>query len=290
MNPLILSLILVTGAITSYTDLKHRKIKNAHLAVIFFISLLLYIFLFVFKSPFAAQDLKLSALNMLLAVLVSLFFFGTKRWAGGDAKLFILYSFIISADPRAGFLRLPTLTLFINTFLMGAVILFPIQLAKNGADILTSLFRSDFYRRLARTFLFILSISWILYLFIATLHLNNNVFMTFSLSYLFYAVFYRYFSRAGFLAFLSIVVSGLLLRILLEPASVTPVNILITFKRTFVFSCFFYILDILSCDKTKDRKLEERMPFAPFMFIGAVLSQTVFLTKVMQLFLFLQKL
>jgi len=251
--------------------------------------LLLYIVLFVFKSPFAAEDLKISALNILLAVIISLSFFAAGLWAGGDAKLFILYSFIISVNPRAGFLKLPSLTLFINTFLLGAMILYPIQLARNGGNILASFFKRDFYRRILRTFLFTFSIIWLLYLLIAAAHLNNNVFITFSLTYLFYAFSYKYFFRAGGLSFLAMVLAGLLLRILLEPSSVSSASFLVTFKRTSVFSCFFYTLDILSRDKSKNKELEERMPFAPFMFAGAILSQTSFLTKVMDLFLFLQR-
>ena len=118
-------LIAVTGALTIYTDVKEGKIKNAHLAAILAATIALYC---VFIAT-GALKLSLTIITNALAGLVLGFILYTLHtWKAGDAKLFFLYSLLLTQNKNSYVLLLPCFALFANIFLISFIALIPLSL------------------------------------------------------------------------------------------------------------------------------------------------------------------
>ncbi|MBD3202664.1 hypothetical protein GF327_00055 [Candidatus Woesearchaeota archaeon] len=114
--------IILIGIITSYQDLKYRKIKNKWTLVglIYSILSLLAVTLYLaYKNvDLNTQYITVFFTNILISFALGFFFWLIKLWTAGDAKLFLMYSALVPLSvyewgPSGNF---PAYILLINTF------------------------------------------------------------------------------------------------------------------------------------------------------------------------------
>ena len=115
MELLFLSLIFFVGLITSYTDIKHNKIKNRDLLIAFFIFIILLIFSHVKYNFF---NYVFIFVNFFIALIVGFLLFYFEFWKAADAKLFSLYALLIPVGFYSNNLYglFPSFSILINTF------------------------------------------------------------------------------------------------------------------------------------------------------------------------------
>ena len=90
-QPVLLSIIVVFGIWTSYTDLKKGVIKNYSVLLLIMTAIFLNIF---FIKTFVTNPLT-SGINIILAVIVGVLLWLAGLWSAADAKLFIAFSFLL---------------------------------------------------------------------------------------------------------------------------------------------------------------------------------------------------
>jgi hypothetical protein len=143
---LILPIILIIGLIVIYQDFKDGKILNKWIKLGLFLGLVYYFLLIIITVlgyfdvlsidyyPFEYYGYVL--LNTLIAFILGFILWYFKLWAGGDAKLFTLYAFLIPLlFYSASFYKIfPGLNLLINIilpifiYLIIKMLLYPLQL------------------------------------------------------------------------------------------------------------------------------------------------------------------
>src|SRR5208337_2339158 len=88
---LFLSLILIIGLLTTFTDLKSKKIYNQHLAI----GAVAGLAAGAYTAVFGHEDVLYHCVNCLVAFGIGFVLHRTALWKGGDAKLFMLYAFLM---------------------------------------------------------------------------------------------------------------------------------------------------------------------------------------------------
>ncbi len=103
INALFLPIVILLGVVTSYEDFRYGKIRNKWIISGFILGSVAYAGLFVanyFASvpAISVYYFSLVSANFVEAVFISFFIWKYDFWAAGDAKLFIVYSFLIPLD------------------------------------------------------------------------------------------------------------------------------------------------------------------------------------------------
>ncbi len=280
-------LIIFTGILTTITDITEHKIKNKHLLFISLVGIFLYIILFIKK------ELKFS-LNMLLNPFVSLIIgfilYKNNLWRAGDGKLFFIYSLLLPLNKYSSILPFSCFTLFLNTFLIAFLFILP-SVIKNflkNKEIFKKLISKKTFLYFGRIFLITFCLSWMIRPLLYKLHLEKNIFFNFILLYTGYSFIRSSFKKIKnkFISFYIILIA-LILRYLLFPESLSITSIINYLKYLFSYSLIIYLLK----DKSiLDKTFQKRVPFAPFMFIGALLTNTDFLKWVLKTLAYLKRL
>ncbi|MCX6744493.1 MAG: prepilin peptidase, partial [Candidatus Parcubacteria bacterium] len=143
---LFIVLILIIGIIICYEDFKSGKIRNKWIKLGLILGLIYYIISLVITILGNSEVINISyypfgyflsvLLNTLLTFIVAFTLWHFKLWAGGDAKLFTLYAFLIPLDFYSNWQLpyWPSLTLLINIilpifiYLLIRFLLYPIRL------------------------------------------------------------------------------------------------------------------------------------------------------------------
>jgi hypothetical protein len=122
MDFLLLPIIFILGAVTSLDDLRIGKVKNKYLiygiagGIICYVLLTVKIIFFHAPNSFpVAIFLK----NVAISCLVSFFIWYFGFWSAGDAKLFMLFSFLVPLDyygPSYPIPNFPSFILLANAF------------------------------------------------------------------------------------------------------------------------------------------------------------------------------
>jgi len=140
MNYLVLPIILIIGLIITFGDLKEGKIKNKWIKFGLIIGFTIYLFniicLLIIKQDIAWQNYEYILWNTLIAFIFGFVLWHFKLWAGGDAKLFTLYVFLLPLNFYSNwyFKYWPALALLINIclpifiYLLIKMLFYPIQL------------------------------------------------------------------------------------------------------------------------------------------------------------------
>jgi Flp pilus assembly protein protease CpaA len=273
--------MMITGTITSLSDINAKKIKNIHLFSIGVVTLFFYSWTFLFfKTSYTTQ-----LLSALIATAIGVLLFFSKSWRPGDAKLFIVYALLMPPCGYEQLLPYPCLPLFINTFLSGLIFLVPsliISAFVHRDQLLKDIISTNTSYNLLRSFLIIISLSWITSPLLTMLKIHNHVLLSIIMIYIFSSLINR-FARSLKrypLAAAAIFIAGLYLRLCFAPEFFTFKNILVFFINTFAYSLAFLVLN-RTITNTKDS--QDRVPFAPFLFMGCLLSYTPFLSYVFRI-------
>jgi len=143
INYLTVPIILIIGLIITFGDLKEGKIKNKWIKFGLIIGFTIYLFniicLLIIKQDIAWQNYEYILWNTLIAFIFGFVLWYLKLWAGGDAKLFTLYVFLIPLNFYSNwyFKYWPAMALLINItfpifiYLIIKMLLYPIQLILN---------------------------------------------------------------------------------------------------------------------------------------------------------------
>jgi len=115
-------LILAIGVFTSFTDIKSKKIYNHYLTI----GAVGGLAAVVFTAVWAHENILFHFINSLIAFLGGAFFYRIGVWKGGDAKLFMLYAFLMPALPRGLLLFSSAVNLFACSFIVAMIIMMPI--------------------------------------------------------------------------------------------------------------------------------------------------------------------
>ncbi|MBW3022895.1 prepilin peptidase [Candidatus Woesearchaeota archaeon] len=188
-------IILFTGTITSYSDIKYGKIKNSHLLIALTAACILYLFSIIFDSQstlFLVYPLIFSAASLIIGFV--LWYFGIL--GGGDAKLFAVYSFItpISVYKMVTVSYAPFLEIAINAFTIGIAYLFIHAILKTTLKQKIKSIKEIFsIKSILLYILMIFGLSWVLR--IAFAGIFENLFMVSLAIYLIYFLLYRFLSK-----------------------------------------------------------------------------------------------
>ena len=280
MNIYFYILIFLTGILTIYTDIRERKIKNIHLLIVWCTAFLLYCILFL------SGNLKISPhliLNPIAGLIIGFLFYLSGLWKAGDAKLFFTYSLLLPNNLYSSLLPLSCFTLFINTFLISFLFLLPLLIygiIHNKTKIFNKTTLKGARLFFGQIFLITLCISWVAQPAIAFLPFKNNIFLTFIFLFGGYSIIFKFISIIrNRPLILVIIITGLALRYIAMPDFFSFDNIFNYLKYTLLYSTIFYILsNVISLKEKKPI----RIPFSPFIFLGALLANTRFLLWIIE--------
>jgi Flp pilus assembly protein protease CpaA len=282
-NIIFFSIILLTGALTVSTDLMKKKIYNNHLVI----GAVLCLAGIIYASVWERENILFHIVNGLIALVIGLCLYRFDLWRGGDAKLFTLYAFLMPPLQREHTLLSGSVNLFACSFITGAIILTPIfikDIILNYNVMVNHLLpakkRKDLFNSIRITIFF----SWIIfpvYYFARVMHLPL---ISLVVTYLIFYLAYHYLRKIiwpFYIVFLSSgVIFGLLMRLWLAPESLSWGALAYSVVKIGLFSTFsaglYTALNLL-------KEYHDRVPFAPLLFIGCVLSYTSFLARLIQL-------
>ncbi len=279
-----LSIILIIGILTTFTDLKSKKIYNQHLAI----GAILGVIAASYTIIFMHENILFHIINGLVAFLIGFLLHRSALWRGGDSKLFTLYAFLMPPPVYSQILFPSVLNLFACSFIAGTIILSPIfikDIIINHNVIVNALFLPAKRQALFQAIMRISFFSCVLFPFYYLARITNPIII---LTIMYIVFSWRYdkvktyyiieFLKKNLIVFSIGFVFGLLMRLWLSPHSLsysalTRYIIMVTLSTT-ISTCIY-----TTFNHFKD--YQERVPFAPLLFIGCILSYTPFLQKLM---------
>lgn len=276
MNPYFYFLILITAILTIKTDISEKKIYNSHLRLVGILTLLGYLIVFISqKSPISFSNF---IINSTLSLFIGFAFYFKDMWRAGDAKLFFIYSLLIATKKTNPVIPIACVELFFNMFLLGSLFLIPsilITTVKKRNTLLTNLSIKNIINSIIKTFMVTLGLSWLVFPILHVFEIKNSIFINSLIIYLSFRLLYKAFSDIANITMCVLVfLTGFMLRFVLIPKSITIYQLFIYLKTIIMFSLIYYPVRIFI--ETEKEKIN-RVPFAPFMFLGAILSYTGFL-------------
>jgi Flp pilus assembly protein protease CpaA len=282
-------LILVIGALTTYTDLKDKKIYNVHLIIIAVLGL----FATAYASIVRHDHVLFHYINGIAAFVIGLLLHRSAIWRGGDAKLFALFAFLMPL-PEYNHILLPgAIDLFACSFLAGMIVLAPvfikdilINYKAIWADLSLPAKRMAIFDAIGTVFVS----SWVLFPFLYLARITDPVILL-MVSYLFFNWGYSIkkgfkegyiieFIRKKSLKLSILFLFGLSMRFWLAPGSLS-FHALSGFVVRITLAAALSTFIRTTFDHFKD--YQERVPFAPLLFIGCLLSYTPFLIRLIQM-------
>jgi len=281
------ALILITGTFSIYTDITQRKIKNKHLVIISIAAFVLYsIGLFTGKlNPSPSLFL-----NPVIGLITGFTLYAASLWKAGDAKLFFVFSLLLPTNQYSAILPFSCFVLFMNIFLMSFIFILPSflkNIINNKEKIIKEVVSKTALRYFGQIFMITFAISWIIRPALSLLALENNLFLNFTLLYLGYLSIFRFINKIKSKVLVALMfAAGLILRVVIMPESFSLTHLASYIKYLLSFSLVFYILRIvMRLEETR----QKRIPFAPFMFVGAILSNTDFLWWAIKVITYLRR-
>ena len=130
MDAFSIPFILLLGIVTSYSDMKHKKIRNKWIIASFFYSAFILavtsIYVYTKEGMPNLSYYSLFAINILSALFFGVMLWLSGMWSAGDAKLFLAYSALIplSTYKWGSIGTFPSFIILINTFTPAFVFFF----------------------------------------------------------------------------------------------------------------------------------------------------------------------
>ncbi len=276
-----LYIILTVGLLTASTDFWQKKIYNIHLILGAGLGLIAAWYTLLITPKIIISHLADGGLALLIGWLLYHF----NLWRGGDAKLFVLYAFLMPPLEHGTSLFSGTIRLFACSFIAGVIILMPLfikDIASNYNTVIDKLLSPQKRKTLFAAIRITIFFSWILfpvYHFALIVHIPA---IYLAITYLVFYLSQRFLIkiRANYIIIGSGITFGFLMRLWLNPHSlywpVLPYSILKIGLFSALSACIYATLDLF-------KEHHDRVPFAPLLFTGCVLSYTPFLTWIMRL-------
>lgn len=281
-NLVFASIILLIGILTINSDLQSQRIYNNHLII----GGILGTLALVYTALCLNENIALHILNALIAFIIGFLLHRFNLWKGGDAKLFTLYALLMPTLNQDYPSNSSVINLFVCSFIAGTLILIPLLIIDtlvHYKTVIQDLMSSEKRKGTVISFKITIFCMWVIFPFyslIKATHLPNFslmlTFITFNLAHRFLRKNIKISNVIALGGFLF----GLLLRLWINPHSLAwPILINSIFKiglLSMLSACIFTTLHHLS-------KYKDRIPFAPLLLTGCVLSYTPFLTWIMHL-------
>jgi Flp pilus assembly protein protease CpaA len=275
------------GAVTCVTDSLYRKIINSHLFSALILILSAYVGVMVADEIPGRMSLFL--LNAVAGFTIGYVLFFTESWGGGDGKLFFVYSLLVPENPAyAQMLPLPAFVLFVDTFIAAFLILMVFAACSwvgsfHGKKSIGPVRFFPETKRFAGLFLvtlvYALALNW---LFVLLMNVAARfsipplaMLVIFYLTFMFLNKVLGWVWQKSHVVFWTLLAASLAVQGILNPAFYFN-----RFTPWFLFYFVTYILLQRGVNSSIKNKKNPFMPFALFMFIGALLSQTDFLSMV----------
>lgn len=287
MNIYLYILIGITAILSITTDIFEKKIKNIHLLIVSSAAIILYCILFILGKlnitlPFI--------LNPFVALAVGFTLYIANLWKAGDAKLFFTYSLLLPVNKYSSVLPFSCFVLFLNTFVISFLFILPFFFKNIIIDrntIIKEIFSKKTLAYFGKIVMITFGISWIIRPILSFFPLKDNIFLNFTLLYTSYLLVYKFINKIKHKSIIiSVFIVGFLLRYIFMPGSFSSANMIRYFKYILGYSTILYILRTII---TLGEKKPQRIPFAPFIFLGILLSNTNFLWWVMKTLTYLRR-
>lgn len=276
------SLILFIGVLTTFTDLQSKKIYNQHLAIVAVLGLIAT----AYNAVFLHADIVFQLTNGLVAFLIGFVLHRAELWRGGDAKLFALYAFLMPPPISKPILFHSAISLFACSFIAGTIILLPVfikDIIVNRKTIITDLCSPIKGQAIFNGVGMAILYSWLFFPLFYFARLTSPIF---NLTFMFLIFSSKYnpmrdvkshlvirFIKKHYPKIFICVVFGYLFRFLLAPETLTY-HALINYIVMIMIYTTVSICIHTTLSHFKDYK--ERVPFAPLLFLGCLLSYTPF--------------
>ena len=285
-----LSIIMIIGVLTTFTDLKSKKIYNQHLAI----GATLGVAALIYSGVFKHENILIHIICGIVAFIAGFILHRFDVWRGGDAKLFAIYSFLMPPPDFSHNTFYSPIALFANSFITGTIILLPGFLKDiiiHREKIMKGLFSTATLQAFFNGVVCAVFYSWVFFPFFYILRLTSPIVIS---SFIFLIVssqykvkkqqdnknFFKNLIKNIYIEVIGGFIIGYLSRLLLAPNSLSFAALqyqiilitLSTITSLFIYSIFLHFKDY-----------EERIPFAPLLFIGCMLSYTPFATWIAHL-------
>lgn len=287
-SQIFLGIILILGILTASTDLWQKKIYNIHLIIGTGLGLIGAWHALLIDPKIIVPHLA----NGCLAFLIGWLLYHLKIWRGGDAKLFGLYAFLMPPPGQGAIPFSSVFFLFACSFIIATIIIMPIfikDIILNYGSIAKNIWaRRDAIFQGATTSIFF---SWIIFPIYYIAEVTSPIIIL-TISYFMFIWGYHYdgkevqkhyminFLKKKYIELSSGILFGFLIRLWLAPNSLSWAILIHSILKIGIFTtvsvCIYTALEHL-------KEYRERVPFAPLLFVGCVLSYTSFLTWVMRL-------
>ena len=274
--------IFLSGTLTSLTDLRHRKIYNIHLLI----GAILGIGTVIYSQFWFNESIAPHFLNGLIAFVIGFVCYHFGLWKGGDAKLYTLLAFLMppvikeyTVLPEAGLL-------FICSFIVSTAILIPV-LVKDMASNYKAAIKSIDIKELIIVSRTTMYVSWGLFplYHFAIIALKWHVHSAIVSLVITYGIFYltdRFIKKieANYIIYILVIASGLFMRFWLTPQPISWADLAISTSRILFFILLSAYIQFIN---KHIKKYKDRIPFAPMLLIGCILSYTPFILWVTRL-------
>lgn len=277
-------IIIALGIYSSYTDIRFKIIKNKHLFLALAFGIIIYIYLILSNKISIDRNWTL---NILISFFIGLLLYLTDIWGAGDAKLFVVLCFLMPRLYSPQILPFPCVIIFMNIFLLsllGVLFISLGQIIKRGNIIFKEIFSVKTLKRILYSFLVIFSISWVVPILIKPLGSYLTPLLLILTMYFSYLLVYNLLRKLEneYLVF-GVFAAGLAARFLCQPAAFSLPKLSVYFKNIFYYTFIFYVLSMVFELNKKQDEDGDIIAFAPFMLIGALMSNTDFIYWVMQI-------
>ncbi|HNX82359.1 MAG TPA: prepilin peptidase [Candidatus Omnitrophota bacterium] len=265
--------ILSIGIVSCISDLRSRYISNTALLLGLIYAIFVYMYFFYIGPPLLS--LKLYLTSNLFAILLSFILYKNKLWGAGDAKLFIVFSFLSISQKNAALFKLPSISLFINTFLL-SLLFFSIFAIWKIKEVLptTKLDYKEMLKPIPDTLITIFSFSWIIWLGVNKLAFQSPL-INMAILWLFYQLTNTILKkvRNKMCPLVIILLTSTITRYFVQPhIFLTPTIFFNYIRISLQITCIFLFADLLFKKMSSPMSgiPSTRIPFAPLLFLGAI--------------------
>lgn len=281
---LLYPVILTLGFATSYTDIKFKKIKNIHLFLAVPLGLSAHVYLI--STHQTALNINFGW-NLLIGFGIGMLLYLTDTWGAGDAKLFAVYCLLMPTEKYSRILFFPSIALFTNIFIISTLAMFVCSLQeilRDRTKILIKIFSWSTAAILGKSFLAIFSLKWIIQSAITRFAPQSSPFFSIIGMFLAYRLimFLIHKFHKNFIIYL-IFASAIATRVLLDPVALSMSTLFLHIKTSLAYTLLFHILSIIFDLNQAEKESVKIIPFAPFMLIGTLLTNTNFLNWILQI-------
>lgn len=279
-KPYFIILLIITGALSSYTDVREKKIRNNHLLAVVLFAGAGYI-IFANSGNF---NFTTFIVNFLIAFLITLTLYRFNLWQAGDSKLFLTYSLLLPAVSGTAEKVFPCISLFVNTFLSAFLYILPFYIynaIRQRKILIKKLLTKETAIYFGRILCISFGISWITGPFLKLIPGKNTFFLNMILVYAGYMLIRKAIARVRFgYIFFSVIFAGLAIKVILFPESFLFENVIASLMQSISYAVIIYLLNGV---QLFGQHKQNEMPLAPFMFMGAFLTKAGFLSAVLKL-------